>query len=41
MSECCWYETNVTTLARYGTNLVRYLIHDPKEELERLLQGFD
>lgn len=41
MSECCWYETNVTTLARYGTNLVRYLVHDPKEELERLLQGFD
>ncbi|MGC2183755.1 MAG: oligosaccharide flippase family protein [Terriglobales bacterium] len=41
MSECCWYETNVTTLARYGTNLVRYLVHDPREELERLLQGFD
>ncbi len=41
MSECCWYETNVTTLARYGTNLVRYLVHDPQEELERLLQGFD
>ncbi|MGH9503233.1 MAG: lipopolysaccharide biosynthesis protein [Terriglobales bacterium] len=41
MSECCWYETNVTTLARYGTNLVRYLVHDPQEELDRLLQGFD
>jgi hypothetical protein len=41
MSECCWYETNVTTLARYGTNMVRYLVHDPQEELERLLQGFD
>ena len=41
MSECCWYDTTVTTLARYGTNLVRYLVHDPQEELERLLQGFD
>lgn len=41
MSECCWYETNVTTLARYGTNLVRHLVHDPQDELKRLLQGFD
>jgi len=40
MSECCWYETNVATLARYGTNLVRHLISDPHAELERLLQGF-
>jgi O-antigen/teichoic acid export membrane protein len=40
MNECCWYETNVTTLARYGTNLVRHLVSDPQEELERLLQGF-
>ena len=41
MNECCWYETNVTTLARYGTNLVRHLVYDPQEELERLLQSFD
>ena len=41
MNECCWYETNVTTLARYGTNLVRHLVYDPQEELERLLQTFD
>jgi len=40
MNECCWYDTNVTTLARYGTNLLRHLISDPHAELERLLQGF-
>jgi O-antigen/teichoic acid export membrane protein len=40
MTECCWYETNVATLARYGTNLVRHLVSDPHAELERLLQEF-
>jgi O-antigen/teichoic acid export membrane protein len=40
MSECCWYETNVATLARYGKNLVRHVVSDPHTELERLLQGF-
>ncbi|MGH9538675.1 MAG: hypothetical protein ACRD3H_12160, partial [Terriglobales bacterium] len=40
MNECCWYETNMATLARYGTNLVRHLVSDPHAELERLLQGF-
>ena len=39
MDHCCWYETNFTTLLRYGTNLVRYVIYDPKEELARLLQN--
>jgi hypothetical protein len=39
MSECCWYETNVATLARYGTNLIRHFVSDPHAELERLLQG--
>jgi O-antigen/teichoic acid export membrane protein len=39
MSECCWYETNTATLFRYGTNLLRHLVHDPEAELERLLQN--
>jgi O-antigen/teichoic acid export membrane protein len=39
MTECCWYETNLSTLFWYGTNLLRHLVHDPEAELERLLQG--
>jgi O-antigen/teichoic acid export membrane protein len=39
MAECCWYETNVATLFHYGTNLLRYLVHDPEAELARLLQS--
>jgi O-antigen/teichoic acid export membrane protein len=39
MGECCWHETNLKTLARYGTNLLRNLVHDPQEELSRLLQN--
>lgn len=33
MSQCCWYRTSVTTLARYAMNLVRYSIYDPEAEL--------
>jgi len=39
MAECCWYETNVATLFRYGTNLLRHLAQDPESELARLLQS--
>lgn len=39
MTECCWYETNVATLFRYGTNLLRHLVHDPEADLARLLEG--
>jgi hypothetical protein len=39
MAECCWYETNVMTLFRYGTNLLTHLVHDPEAELARLLQS--
>jgi hypothetical protein len=39
MTECCLYETNLSTLFWYGTNLLRHLVHDPEAELERLLQG--
>jgi len=37
MAECCWYETNVATLLRYGKNLLTHLAHDPEEELVRVL----
>lgn len=38
MDECCWYETNLATLTRYGANMLRNLAHDPEAEVERLLQ---
>lgn len=39
MSNCCWYETNFRTLARYGANMVSQLRRDPEGELARLLQS--
>ena len=38
MSECCWYNTNLVTLLRYGKNVVGHIIRDPEAELARLLQ---
>ena len=38
MAQCCWYRTNVATLTRYGTNMVRHFVNDPEKELHRLLQ---
>jgi O-antigen/teichoic acid export membrane protein len=38
MTECCWYETNLATLFRYGKNVLKHLIRDHEAELERLLQ---
>ena len=39
MAQCCWYKTNLATLCRYGANLLRHVMHDPKAELTRLLQN--
>jgi O-antigen/teichoic acid export membrane protein len=39
MVECCWYETNLATLFRYATNLLWHMVHDPEDELARLLQS--
>ena len=39
MAECCWYETNLATLCRYGANRLANLVHDAEAELERLLQS--
>jgi hypothetical protein len=38
MAQCCWYQTNVATLARYARNMIRHFVHDPDKELIRLLQ---
>ncbi|HEX3661979.1 MAG TPA: hypothetical protein VHU89_11135 [Acidobacteriaceae bacterium] len=39
MSSCCWYNTNLFTLFRYGTNIVTHVANDPEAELARLLQS--
>jgi O-antigen/teichoic acid export membrane protein len=39
MTGCCWYRTNIFTLARYGRNLLRHLIHHPEAELNRLFES--
>ncbi len=36
MTSCCWYYTNVNTLFRYFTNLVRYFSYDPESAIGRL-----
>jgi O-antigen/teichoic acid export membrane protein len=35
MTRCCWYRTNVNTLWRYLTNLLRHLFYDPQSDIGR------
>lgn len=39
MSECCWYNSNLVTLFRYGRNVITNAIHNPEAELARLLRS--
>jgi O-antigen/teichoic acid export membrane protein len=39
MTRCCWYRTNVNTLSRYLTNLVRNIFYDPETDLGRFLES--
>jgi hypothetical protein len=39
MTECCWYNTNMTTLFHYGRNFVRHVVRRPKAELARILHS--
>ncbi len=38
MTECCWYNTNLGTLLRYGRNVLTHARRNPEAELARLLQ---
>ena len=38
MMRCCWYRTNVNTLSRYLTNLLRHIFYDPETDLGRFLE---
>jgi hypothetical protein len=40
MTRCCWYRTNVNTLWRYLTNLLRHFFYDPETDIGRF-QGSD
>ena len=35
MTRCCWYRTNVNTLSRYFTNLLRHVFYDPESDIGR------
>ena len=39
MTDCCWYQTDISSLWRYGKNRVRYLRHDQEGVIERMLQS--
>lgn len=39
MAECCWYNTNLITLFRYGRNILSHVARRPKAELGRFLQS--
>ena len=39
MTRCCWYRTNVNTLSRYLTNIVRHLFYDPETDIGRFLES--
>jgi len=39
MTRCCWYRTNVNTLSRYLTNLLRHVFYDPESDIGRFQEG--
>lgn len=39
MTRCCWYRTNVNTLSRYLTNLLRHIFTDPETDIGRFLES--
>jgi O-antigen/teichoic acid export membrane protein len=38
MTRCCWYRTNVNTISRYLTNLVKHLFYDPETDIGRFAE---
>src|SRR5579864_7264545 len=39
MTRCCWYRTNVNTLWRYLTNLLRHFFYDPENDIGRFQES--
>lgn len=40
MTECCWYQTNLTTLWRYARNRMKILVYDREAELAHLARHY-
>jgi hypothetical protein len=38
MTHCCWYRTNMNTVSRYLTNLVRHIFYDPESDIGRFAE---
>jgi hypothetical protein len=38
MNLCCWHNTDLRSLARYGRHVVRYMFHDADFFLARILR---
>jgi hypothetical protein len=38
MTECCWYNSNLITLFRYGRNVLSNAVRNPESELARVLR---
>ncbi|HEY3705928.1 MAG TPA: oligosaccharide flippase family protein [Terracidiphilus sp.] len=38
MMECCWYNSNLVTLFRYGRNVLSHAVRNPESELARVLR---
>lgn len=39
MTRCCWYRTNVNTLSRYLTNVLRHIFYDPESDIGRFMES--
>lgn len=39
MTRCCWYRTNVNTLSRYLTNVLRHVFYDPESDIGRFIES--
>ena len=39
MTRCCWYRTDVRSLAHYGANILRYMFHDADYFVQKSLRN--
>jgi len=39
MTRCCWYRTNVNTLSRYLTNMLRHVFYNPESDIGRFMES--
>jgi len=38
MTQCCWYRTDLRTLTRYASNIIRHMFHDRDSYVQRVLR---